>query len=289
MQAMVVMVGALAGLATVASAAPAKPRLTPRPDRVRIEISDRQARELPSQDLAHRVLGAVGDLVVAVDRPAAGASLTQMIFYAQPEFSPVGWDAYRPISGMCSITELTVRFSPVQARRRGDGDAHVVVDGIRADARFGLPAQAGVDRPVGGDDAACRDPKSAYHAYFSAPDSRDAWTATRYVQAIAEAAAKGGAVPFAVTCEMPAAAGACDNSRKLIEEVQVANISYVDRFACPEGDRARDYMEIGVNDAAGLIARSGASLWRLDIEARPGSQPKILSVKLDLGLPEIAR
>jgi hypothetical protein len=50
-----------------------------------------------------------------------------------------------------------------------------------------------------------------------------------------------------------------------------------------EGDHARQCLEIGVKDSAGVLAKSGASLWYLDVEAAPGDEPKVLSVKLDLG------
>jgi hypothetical protein len=235
MRTMIAMAGLLVGMATATAAQPVKSPLRGRAaEHVPIGITDRQAQTLPVRSLARLVLGAVGDLVVDVDRPAQkdAAPLARMTFYARPQWLQVERGSYRPIGAICSITEVTVQFSPEGVGHHGGTYA---VDGLLTDTRFGLPVRPRLDYPTGSHDAACRDPERAYRAYFSAPDEDVAWAATRYIRAIAKAVANDGQTSFSIDCKMPMAAGACDRRQDLLREVELNNMSFVAKVECPRG------------------------------------------------------
>ncbi|MEO8927751.1 MAG: hypothetical protein ABI306_11375 [Caulobacteraceae bacterium] len=192
-------------------------------------------------ELAHRLLGAVGDIVVDVERPKwggypAGAPrfppsnwppdgpppFSELLFYGKPEF--VG-----TFPGLCGADWVTVRFDE---NLDGQEDYGRRVSGINAERRFGV--EGALDGPYTSDaEVAERCQRAGTpRGYFPAPDAEAADDIARFLARISRDAAANGPLRFSVSC-FPDAFGVCRDQRTFLRSMDVRNIEASAKVDCP--------------------------------------------------------
>ncbi len=199
-------------------------------------VSVSQALSLPVDELAHHGLGAVGDIVMDVDRPSWGPNplvvewppkgrppMNELRFYGRPSGG---------FAGLCSADWITVQFDDDM---KLSADQGLRVKGINAETRYGVggridPPYGAASTDVDGDVAArCRGATS--RDYFPAPDFWTAHTIALFVERISYEAKAGGSLSFSVSCS-PEAYGRCKSPGKILQSLDVRDIQASEKTDC---------------------------------------------------------
>jgi hypothetical protein len=211
------------------------------------------AQRLPLRELAHRVLGQVGDALVAdVDRPSWGdptlpapvpspmgaPPLYELTFYSRP---------YLVIAyGLCGEDVITVRF------RTADGsDSSSATDTtpmkpemISAEVRYGVvgsvepPADYWTDAYEKKLREICASQEVARN-YFPAHNNLEAQSISRLVQALA--AAGEHRKPFTFRLKCVGLGQPCPDAHKSLASLDVRNIESVKTIDCPSPSQLPKY------------------------------------------------
>jgi hypothetical protein len=176
------------------------------------QMTAEKARSLPLNDLAHRLLGESGSIMIDVDRPRYKNILEPLRFYSHA----FAWGSF---FGVCASDWVTVEFN-----EKG------FVGALRSERRYGVAGDMYGKSSKWTYDAfgkMCASVKST-KGYFPAPDHSSAWDIARYVHAIS------GVGPFTAQKFSYKCTGLCGEGRRDLDWLRLGNISSSRIIACPK-------------------------------------------------------
>jgi hypothetical protein len=171
-----------------------------------------QARTMPMQQLAQKLLGESGSVMIDIDRPRFEGILEPVRFYSHATVTGSQF-------GMCGADWVTVGFD-----EKGE------VENVSAQRRYGVagdiyraPGKWSYDESG----KVCASVKSTRN-YFSAPDSQSALEITWYVDAISD---KG---PFTKQSFSYSCTGVCAKGRGDLKWLRLGQITSTRAIDCPK-------------------------------------------------------
>ena len=207
------------------------------------KLTAHEAQSLSDQDLAHRVLGAAGSLVLTVDRPVwsrppwqqkgpwpppSSPPLDRLIFYGRPVVTGSQF-------GICGSEWITVDF---------DGDGRV--KSLEAESRYGV--EGPIDAKPGSwtyeqSESICAKVTSTKF-YFPAPGAEEALVIALYAAAIRREASSGKPLHF--TCDHRV----CQpTERKYLAHLDLSAMNHARTVDCPNSSlRQAECYELVFNE-----------------------------------------
>jgi len=174
-----------------------------------VPLTVHEAKTLPLRELAARLLGASGSIMIDVDRPRFD-SLEPIRFYSHA----IAWGSY---FGVCASDLITVDFNE-----------HDRIDSLQSERRFGL--EGDIHRAPGewtyDEFGEICSAVTTTRNYFPAPDHGSALDIARYVEAIA------GRGPFAKQQFQYSCTGACSDKRTELSWLRLGEIKSAQKIDC---------------------------------------------------------
>jgi hypothetical protein len=174
-----------------------------------VPLTAQEAKVLPLHELAARLLGASGSIMIDVDRPRFD-SLEPIRFYGHA----IAWGSY---FGVCASDLVTVEF-----------DEHDRIDSLQSERRFGV--EGDIHRSPGewtyDEFGEICSAVTSTRNYFPAPDHGAALDIALYVEAIS------GKGPFAKQQFEYSCSGACSDEQTELSWLRLGEIQSVRRIDC---------------------------------------------------------
>ena len=198
-----------------------------------VPLTAQEAKALPLGDLAARLLGASGSIMIDVDRPRFD-SLEPILFYGHA----IAWGSY---FGVCASDLVTVEF-----------DEHDRIESLQSERRFGL--EGDIYRAPGewtyDEFAEVCSAVTTTRNYFPAPDHGAALDIALYVEAVA------GRGPFAKQQFEYSCMGACSDKQAELSWLRLNEIQSARRIDCDSvALELPDCYEIEIGSGVGLFPK----------------------------------
>jgi hypothetical protein len=198
------------------------------------QLTAQEAKTLPLHDLANRLLGASGSIMIDVDRPRFD-SLEPVRFYSHA----IAWGSY---FGVCAADRVTVEF-----------DEHDRIEALQTERRYGV--EGDMYRAPGtwtydefGEMCSAVD---STRGYFPAPSHGAAQDIARYVDAIA------GLGPFSQQTFDYSCEGLCSDQAKDLAWLRLSEIQSVREIDCDNVSlKLPDCYEITVGSGVGPFPKT---------------------------------
>ena len=175
------------------------------------KISDKQARDLPTPELAKLALGHAGELMTDVDRPRDGSlKWATLRFYGRAAVTGSQF-------GMCGSDWVALHF-----------DDKGALESIDAERRYGVegPIYRQPGKWTYEESGAICDAVKSTRDYFPAPGAQDALRIAAFVDAIA------GRGPFSKQSYSFKCTGICNQGRSVLRSLKLSEIDQARAIDC---------------------------------------------------------